>query len=415
MIEVGRRPPLIAALFAATEALSPDQALAAIAPHLTSLGITRVGDLTGLDVIGIPVFFACRPNSRSLSVCQGKALRPELARLGAIMECAEQALAERCDSLVVTRGTTAEMKSRALQCLDINSMYRGNSAFADDGRQLAWVKGFSAVTGNEILVPYELAGLDFRTNVGWDTRNFKMCSIGLAAAFSPAEAALHALLELIEYDATAPVDLFGLRPGFARPLTYCTGLHAGLDDAVTMVEKAGLKCFFVSVTSRAQMPVIGAFVRPDVASPDMLGGRVFAGFACRFSPEEAAFAALLEAVQSRLTQISGARDDIVPGQYVPAERLLSQMRGDAVSLDCIPRHPAADTSLTAGEKLRRVIETILKAGISDVFFVSLGGEDLGISVIRALSPSLQAHAGEGATRLGMHLFHGLLAKARLSQ
>lgn len=29
--------------------------------------ITRVGDLTGLDTIGIPIWFACRPNGRSLS------------------------------------------------------------------------------------------------------------------------------------------------------------------------------------------------------------------------------------------------------------------------------------------------------------------------------------------------------------
>ncbi|MFB4373309.1 hypothetical protein RAC92_06975, partial [Agrobacterium sp. CR_3] len=37
---------------------------------LRRFGMTRVGDVTGLDIIGIPVGFAARPNSRRLSVSQ---------------------------------------------------------------------------------------------------------------------------------------------------------------------------------------------------------------------------------------------------------------------------------------------------------------------------------------------------------
>ena len=35
-------------------------------------GITRVANVTGLDHIGIPVVMVTRPNSRSISVSQGK-------------------------------------------------------------------------------------------------------------------------------------------------------------------------------------------------------------------------------------------------------------------------------------------------------------------------------------------------------
>jgi ribosomal protein S12 methylthiotransferase accessory factor YcaO len=38
------------------------------------MGITRLGNITGLDRIGIPVAIAVRPNSRSVSVSQGKGL-----------------------------------------------------------------------------------------------------------------------------------------------------------------------------------------------------------------------------------------------------------------------------------------------------------------------------------------------------
>jgi len=35
-------------------------------------GVTRLAEITGLDLVGIPVFQAIRPAGRSLSVHQGK-------------------------------------------------------------------------------------------------------------------------------------------------------------------------------------------------------------------------------------------------------------------------------------------------------------------------------------------------------
>jgi YcaO-like protein with predicted kinase domain len=54
---------------------------AAVQPLLQEIGITRVGDITGLDRIGIPVWIAVRPNSRTLSVSQGKGLDAPAARI----------------------------------------------------------------------------------------------------------------------------------------------------------------------------------------------------------------------------------------------------------------------------------------------------------------------------------------------
>ena len=61
----------------------------------TSLGITRVGEITGLDSLGIPVALATRPNSFSLSVNLGKGRDAASARASAAMEAAEIAIAER--------------------------------------------------------------------------------------------------------------------------------------------------------------------------------------------------------------------------------------------------------------------------------------------------------------------------------
>src|SRR5262249_4874631 len=69
--------------------------------HFAACGITRVADLTGLDVIGVPVFAAYRPNSRSLAASMGKGPEPDRARLGAAMEALEQSFSERAEDIVV--------------------------------------------------------------------------------------------------------------------------------------------------------------------------------------------------------------------------------------------------------------------------------------------------------------------------
>src|SRR5690606_30465389 len=79
---------------------------------LAPFRITRCGDITGLDIIGIPVWFATRPNSRALSVSQGKGLTHEQARIGAIMESIEGAVAEQTKELVCEFATATEMVAR---------------------------------------------------------------------------------------------------------------------------------------------------------------------------------------------------------------------------------------------------------------------------------------------------------------
>ena len=63
--------------------------------NFARFGITRLADVTGLDCIGIPVWMAVRPNSKTLAVSQGKGLSNAAAQASAVMEAAEVATAER--------------------------------------------------------------------------------------------------------------------------------------------------------------------------------------------------------------------------------------------------------------------------------------------------------------------------------
>ena len=72
----------------------PEATLARLTPLLDAMGITRVGMITGLNSIGLPVAQATRPNSRAVAVSLGKGVTVAAAKVSAIMEAAETYHAE---------------------------------------------------------------------------------------------------------------------------------------------------------------------------------------------------------------------------------------------------------------------------------------------------------------------------------
>jgi ribosomal protein S12 methylthiotransferase accessory factor len=75
----------------------PLATLAAYEPLMPRLGITRLANVTGLDAIGVPVYAAIRPNSRSVSTSQGKGLDVPSERASALMESIEMWHAEHVE------------------------------------------------------------------------------------------------------------------------------------------------------------------------------------------------------------------------------------------------------------------------------------------------------------------------------
>ena len=101
---------------------------------LPALGITRIGDHTGLDIVGLPVWFAARPNSRGLAVSQGKGMTDEQARLSAAMEAVETAYAERCETLVRFVGSLDDLTAQGLAAVPFERLLRtATRLFYEDG------------------------------------------------------------------------------------------------------------------------------------------------------------------------------------------------------------------------------------------------------------------------------------------
>lgn len=385
--------PALHTILHAMNSVSPDF------PPLAPFGLSRVGDLTDLDIIGIPVWFAVRPNSRCLAVSQGKGLNHERARLTAIMEAIEGAVAEQTRPMIAEFGTPAELAKRKLRTVPLRSLVRCHFSEFDPRRPRAWVRGVSHGSNRAVYAPYELVGLDMRDDFPWDYAAFHVSSDGLGAGFDYASAALSALLELIERDGTTLSDGLGHLKGLSRPLIWQPGIHPGLDEAVTKVRNAGLEPHFFNKTGKIGIPTVSAMIVRPVCDKDGAGIRFSGGDACRLDAAEAALAALLEAVQSRLTNISGSRDDLDISQYENLDLALPSRPDRGETFGQFATRHALPTNLSSPEALNFLVSQLAKAGHRDIFFFDLPCPVEGVHVVRALVPGFRTFVEDDVTAL----------------
>lgn len=346
-------------------------------PVLVAYGVTRVCSLTGLDRIGIPIWAAMRPASRSLAVSAGKGLVDEAAWTSAVMESLEQARAERAADLVDLVDTRGGLARRGLSSVPLSRQSRCALRSLDPEREMAWVKGISWRTGEHVYAPYELVGLDMQSGAPWDTSHFRMTSSGLASGANQASAITHGLCELLEDDALFAAML--PRAGTAsRAVCFDHGRGVLMREAIDRLGKAGVEAQFMDLQHETGLPVIAATLVPDIP-----GQPCFTGFCCRLSREDAALGALLEAVQCRAVFISGARDDLYEESYHrrPGSSSLALFAPCQFVEQMTDLEPAA-TSL--GEVARLVYE--LTRG--DFYVFPLGGSAHGFEAVRVLADDL---------------------------
>jgi len=122
-----------------------------------------------------------------------------------------------------------------------------------------------------------------------------------------------------------------------------------------------------------------------VVDPDLGAVPVAAGYACRLGRDAALLAALLEAAQSRATEIHGAREDVAFGDRRAAAALAgicaaARARGDARRMPDLPARSARPGLAALVARLRR-------ARVRRAVAVDLPGPP-GIEVVKVLVPGL---------------------------
>ncbi|MFJ1730265.1 YcaO-like family protein [Streptomyces sp. NPDC088254] len=367
--------------------VSPEETWQRIRTQLPRYGISRMADVTGLDDIGIPVFQAVRPASRTVSVSQGKGLSTAAARVSAAMEAIELWHAE---NLTVPRN-----RYRAGE-LDLpyrlTDLDLAEGSLLHPGLPLPWLEGTGLLSSASVPVPEPAVRLDHAYRPEWTPPLFRTTSNGLASGNTVTEATAHALAELCERDSLARLR--------ARPRTDWRRLDLGsVDDADCrcLLDRYAAAQVTVDVVIADRHPAcFEARIRSE-AHPV-----TYTGAGSHPDPAIALSRALTEAAQSRLTAITGARDDLPPLLYRTASdraRVRENLGAQALTWW---HAPAADDLEADVRELAEVIAD--RTGNEPVRVVL--PSPTGIPVVKVIAPGLafddrtNVSAGAGQPRTG---------------
>lgn len=374
---------------------TPEETLKRVASFLPRYGITRVSRLTGLDSIGVPVWSAVTPNARSIVIHHGKGITDADARVSATMEALERAIAgsPSIDTVIASQASL-ELEGRLVDNL-AGLIAQGQNDIADD-EILTWVQARNVLSKAETWVPYEAVILDRTPEVV----RFWQSSDGLASGNTLLEASFHGLLERIERDAETLWNIANAQQRLKTCLDPRSLLDPIIDGLVSKIENAGLELRLFDMTSDIGIPCSIAFLGSSSISSrsNLRFIDVTKGSGAHLDPARAAIRAITEAIQSRLTYISGARDDIYPEIF---ERPLPQEIRNYFSAEPKPLPPRTTMSHGPLEYMfENVLEHLKTASIGSVIVVPLTPTDLPFLVVKVLVPALENPPGERKRRFG---------------
>lgn len=333
----------------------PAETWALVSPVMGDFGVTRIADVTGLDVIGIPVWMAVRPLAATLAVSQGKGATDLHAKVSALMEAIELWHAEFAPPPVARSATAAADLDLPYDVLELD---QSPGSLLTRQTRLDWVTGRGLISGTPVLVPLDAVSLapgerpvgDRAGGTGqdlgpaWRPPGITRGSNGLASGNCLAEAALHALYEVIERDELSRLPGGGLDACMA---VQPGSVPSGCGELIDQVLGAGAYLGVWLLPSRMGIPSFCC----RIWSPDF---PVLAeGSGAHSSAEVALSRAVTEAAQSRLTMIAGSRDDIGPIYHLINSGIVSEPRPPSAQaawhdlpLPTLPEFDAVDDELT---------------------------------------------------------------------
>ncbi|HEY2561488.1 MAG TPA: YcaO-like family protein [Caldimonas sp.] len=377
------------------------------------LGIRAVVDATGIDRIGLPVFFSIRRRTATRRIHSGKGLTAADARVGALMETIELAVAEGTSANArPVRMTVGELIAQLPGRFDIADLAPRLGAGRDPSRPLLAVRCENIATAETALLPAELALVPGR--VGRMQPLFGWSSNGLASGNTRDEATLHGLLEVLERD-TLAMNLAkdgsfvlaneDLPPPFANKALEWQRIGIGL--VVRFVPNAfELPCFEAALHDRSSRALLLA-----------------RGSGLHFEKEIALARAVCEAAQSRARVLYGLRPGSPVLDAATAEplrairdkevRILERLRSTTrrIDFDAVPDRRCC--SIAAA--LHELVARLAAAGLAPIYRHEMdptgAAAASGLHVVKVIVPRSESIV-ERHVRMGPRLLERVLRPRR---
>jgi len=354
------------------------------------MGITRLANVTGLDCIGIPVVMVCRPNARSVSVSQGKGLELESAKASGLMEAIEGYHAEHV--LKDLKFASYEELRYRENVVDVDAVSHLPHEIFHGDLLLPWIEGHDLAHDEPLWVPFELVHTNYTVEYPIGPRCFVASSNGLASGNHLLEAISHGICEVVERDATARWGELADRARAATRLDLDTVDDLDCCRVLEKFFRAGIALAVWETTSEIGIPAFMCTISDSEADPrrTLYGGT---GMGCHPTREIALLRALTEAAQSRLTMISGSRDDVSQADYARLRAPEAHAQTRALIAGERPCRRFGDIgsweSESFAEDVAWELDRLRSVGIERVIAVNLSREEFQIPVVRIVVPGLR--------------------------
>lgn len=367
-------------------------------------GITRITNTTSLDRIGMPVYAAIRPGAHKGSLCvsSGKSVGFLEARTGALCEAIELAVAEynsERDELVISTVLDFEKKS-GLDVYDF-PVTRGWLKKIPIDSEIKLVKVQEYNSGASFAIPASLIFLPCPDQKGF--AYWGQSSNGLSGGNVFEEALLHGILEVMERDVLSVSRVLKNE----RRVTDIN-IPAFL-DLRKKIESAGLQIVVTHCENAYNLPMFICYLLDQ----DYWNGVCIArGQGMHLDKDIALMRAATEAVQSRLTNIHGGRDDIVRrfshikqlGERKLFETFDSIYKTFSnfllTSFSEVPSRPVLP-SLKSNLKL--VIDQLSEVGFRQIFYYLLSSQNDPYVVLKVVVPNMEFYDPSHFPRIGKRL------------
>ena len=403
-----------------TSRIRPAQeTLEKVIPISKRIGVTRLADITDMDVLRIPNYSAVVPGTEDyIWVYSGKGPTKAHAMASALMESIE-----RYSSLPsggprkFTRSSYAEL-SKTHQVLHPDRLVEPVRFQYRDDMLMDWLSGYDLASGEEVMVPASAALFRYTPAPPAVNPFAYFHTNGLASGNVMEEAICHALCEVIERDAMSLAELRASAIPFHILRTVLLSLNSagkcvpsipasrfvddpsvfpdvdisGIDfhpakNLVNKFNRAGISLTIKDITSDIGIPTFNAssveWVTHDY-------GYLAEGHGTHPDARIALLRAITEVSQTRAANIQGARDDlrkIKYGEQNTDDRRAWQFMASTKKI----RFSQVQTFFNEDilDDIKLILSRLKSVGLSQVIIVDLTNVDIGIPVVRAIVPGLE--------------------------
>ena len=395
------------------------ETLSNVMPISKKIGVTRLADITDMDVLRIPNYSAVVPGTEDyIWVYSGKGPTKRHAMASALMESIE-----RYSSLPsgwlgkFVRSSYSEL-SKTHKVLHPDEIVEPMRFVYHTDMMMDWLPGYDLVSGEEIMVPASIALFRYTSSPPAINPFSYFHTNGLASGNVMEEAVCHALCEVIERDAMSLADLRASAIPFHILRTIVHSLNAAafsvshiltdkfVDDpsifpdvdiseidfepVKTLVEKfrqAGISLMVKDITSDIGIPTFNAS-SVEWISHDY--GYLAEGHGTHPDARIAVLRAITEVSQTRAANIQGARDDLRKIKYndenTDDRRAWQFMHSTKkIRFSEVPTFFNEDIL----DDINFLLYQLKNVGLNQVIIVDLTNPDIGIPVVRAIVPGLE--------------------------